>query len=280
MSDVFISYAEEDRDRAREVAMRLTREGWSVFWDRTIPVGSIWDDILERELNTAKVIVVLWSKASVGSEWVRIEASVGAERKILAPVFLESATIPVRFKLSQTANISDWKSGASDTEGMQSLVDAVCRIGNLRIKRNTQTNKFSGEKYIEKPSEKVEKTKIVEIIKPEITDKIKDIDGNEYGIVTIGNQIWMAENLRTTKFNDGTPIPLVTNHEAWYKLNSPGYCWYDNDEKKYRDVYGALYNWYAVNTGKLCPKGWHVPSDAEWTELITFLGGEMPQAAK
>ncbi|SEW28418.1 major paralogous domain-containing protein [Chitinophaga sp. YR573] len=101
-------------------------------------------------------------------------------------------------------------------------------------------------------------------------ETIKDIDGNVYRTVTIGTQVWMAENLKTTRYNDGTEIPLVTEQSAWYNLNAPGYCWYNND----RNIYGALYNWYALNTGKLCPPGWHIPSDDEWAILIAYLGGD------
>jgi uncharacterized protein (TIGR02145 family) len=91
-----------------------------------------------------------------------------------------------------------------------------------------------------------------------------DIDGNVYKTVKIGNQVWLAENLKTSKYNDGSAIPLVTDLIAWENLETPGYCWYGNNEAEYKNTYGALYNWYAVNTGKLAPKGWHVSSDAEW----------------
>jgi uncharacterized protein (TIGR02145 family) len=110
---------------------------------------------------------------------------------------------------------------------------------------------------------------------PAITySKLTDQDGNTYKIVTIGTQVWMAENLKTTRCNDNTPIPLVADSVKWISLNTPGYCWYDNDANANRATYGALYNWYAINTGKLCPKGWHVPSNEEWITLRTYLGGE------
>ena len=101
---------------------------------------------------------------------------------------------------------------------------------------------------------------------------IADVDENEYTTTKIGEQVWMAENLATTKYNDGTTIPNVTSDSQWADLSAPAYCWYDNDEASYKDTYGALYNWYAVETGKLCPDGWHVPSDEEWKELEMFLG--------
>jgi uncharacterized protein (TIGR02145 family) len=109
-------------------------------------------------------------------------------------------------------------------------------------------------------------------------DKITDVDDNVYTSVTIGSQVWMAENLKTTKYNDGNEI--LGTGEAWAGTDTGAYCWYDNDVLTYKNVYGALYNWYAVNTGKLCPKGWHVPSDAEWTTLTTFLGGDLVAGGK
>ena len=84
----------------------------------------------------------------------------------------------------------------------------------------------------------------------------------------------MKENLKTTKFNDGKAIPLVTDDKDWGALTTPAYCWYKNDAKVNKNTYGALYNWYTVNTNKLCPKVWHVPTDGEWMTLITNLGGE------
>lgn len=106
------------------------------------------------------------------------------------------------------------------------------------------------------------------------TGTVTDIGSNIYNIVTIGTQIWMAENLKTTKYKDGTAIPLATDGSAWAALETPGYSWYNNDSTTYNATYGALYNWYTVSTGILCPTGWHVPSDAEWTTLITYWGGE------
>ncbi len=105
-------------------------------------------------------------------------------------------------------------------------------------------------------------------------ESVTDIDGNVYNTVTIGTQVWMAENLKTTKLNDGDEIPLVTGNSQWTNLTTPGFCFQDNDEATYKDDYGALYNWWAVNTNKLCPAGWHVPSSTEISELITILGGE------
>jgi uncharacterized protein (TIGR02145 family) len=105
------------------------------------------------------------------------------------------------------------------------------------------------------------------------TGIITDFDGNIYYTVTIGTQLWMKENLKTTRYNDGTGIPFVTDNSEWGNLTTAGYCWYNNDPGVYKDTYGALYNGYAVSTGKLCPSGWHVPTDAQLTALTDCLGG-------
>jgi Fibrobacter succinogenes major domain (Fib_succ_major). len=115
---------------------------------------------------------------------------------------------------------------------------------------------------------------------------ITDIDGNTYNTIGIGSQLWMAENLKTTRYADGTFIPLVNTQTTWNALNetSKAYCWY-NDNISNKDIYGALYTWAAAMNGAdssntkpsgvqgVCPTGWHLPSDAEWIELETYLGG-------
>ncbi len=107
--------------------------------------------------------------------------------------------------------------------------------------------------------------------KDDESSEIKDQDGNVYTSVTVGTQVWLVENLNTTKYKDGATIPLVTGDTEWGNLSTPGYCWVFNNQAAYGTIYGALYNWYAVNTGKLCPAGWHVPTDAEWTTLENYL---------
>lgn len=103
---------------------------------------------------------------------------------------------------------------------------------------------------------------------------VTDVDGNVYHTVMIGDQEWMVENLKTTKFDDGVLIPQVTDSVTWRSVNTPGYCWLNNDSCTHRTPYGALYNWYAVNTGKLAPKGWHVPTNLDIAKLFSFLEGD------
>jgi len=103
-------------------------------------------------------------------------------------------------------------------------------------------------------------------------DIIFDTEGNKYKTIGIGTQIWMAENLRATRLKDYTAILKLNDSLEWATTSYPGYCWYNNDTQ-FKVPYGALYNWYAVNTGKLCPTGYHIPSEDEWKALVNRLGG-------
>jgi len=107
---------------------------------------------------------------------------------------------------------------------------------------------------------------------------VADIEGNIYKTVAIGTQIWMAENLKTTKYNDDAAIPNITEANDWIALTTDAYCWAQIGETSYMPLYGALYNWYAVETGKLCPTGWHVPTDAEYSTMEISLGMTSAQA--
>lgn len=113
---------------------------------------------------------------------------------------------------------------------------------------------------------------------------IADADGNVYNTITIGSQTWMKENLKTTQFSDGTVIPPVIGRIDWYYLSGPGYCWYDNSADNLA-AYGALYSWFTIDARSnghknICPSGWHVPTDTEWSSLISYLGGDSAAVGK
>jgi uncharacterized protein (TIGR02145 family) len=108
---------------------------------------------------------------------------------------------------------------------------------------------------------------------------VTDLEGNNYKTIKAGTQIWMAENLKSTMLNDGTEISHITGSAIWRDLEAPGYCWYNNDITN-STVYGALYNGYSVNTGKLCPVGWHVPATDEWQLLREFLTDTISDVCK
>ncbi len=107
-----------------------------------------------------------------------------------------------------------------------------------------------------------------------LDDQLRDADGNVYKTVRIGNQVWMAENLRTTKYADGSPIPEVRDNDAWKDNSNPAMCWPNNDKASYSKTYGALYNWEVVNTERLAPPGWRIPTREDFDELVEFAGAK------
>lgn len=124
MADVFISYASEDRDLASELARALGAAGRSVWWDRKIIAGQAFDQAIEHELETAKSVVVLWSKHSIASEWVKNEAAVAAERGVLIPALIESVKLPIEFRRRQTADLIGWN-GDPAHSGFQGLCEGI-----------------------------------------------------------------------------------------------------------------------------------------------------------
>jgi uncharacterized protein (TIGR02145 family) len=171
-------------------------------------------------------------------------------------------------KVSNNIQTVDEKTSKMDYKGTQATVDMSYSTGD-RLKLTGISGKYTTI-IVDVPTT----SKLVTFTFIECTDG----DGNNYPVIQIGTgkslpQIWMAGNLKTTKFKDGTtPIPNVTGDAAWGVLSTPAYCWYNNEVAN-KTTYGALYNWYTVSTGNLCPTGWHVPSDTEWATFTDYLGG-------
>lgn len=113
-----------------------------------------------------------------------------------------------------------------------------------------------------------------------VNNTITDIDGNVYHFITIGTQTWLVENLKTTRYRNGDSIPNITDETQWSNMTTGAYCNYDNNALN-SDTYGRLYNWFVVNDSRyICPSGWHIPSDADWTILVNYLGGESVAGGK
>jgi TIR domain len=139
MADVFISYAGEDRDRVGPLAHALEAQGWSVWWDRHIVAGQTFDQVIERELTSAKSIVTLWSTSSVASEWVRNEAGVAAERGVLVPALIDRVALPLEFRRKQTVDLVGWD-GSTTHEGFQALCRGIASAhGGVPPPRETTT---------------------------------------------------------------------------------------------------------------------------------------------
>lgn len=108
MSDIFISYKSEEKEKAKIIAEALEHKGFSVWWDRFIPPGRTLDEVIEEELNASNCVVVLWSNKSIKSDWVRTEAYEGKKRKILVPILIEDVQPPLAFRLIEAAKLIDW----------------------------------------------------------------------------------------------------------------------------------------------------------------------------
>jgi hypothetical protein len=132
MANVFLSYAAEDRVRVWAVAEALSRSGWTVWWDRTIPPGSTFDEVIEEALARAQCVVVLWSKASVASHWVKAEAAEGAERQILVPVLLDAVKIPLEFRRLQAADLTAWQGDRGDRE-FQKFLKSISSVAPITL---------------------------------------------------------------------------------------------------------------------------------------------------
>jgi hypothetical protein len=127
MADVFISYASEDRERAGKIAAALSAHGWSVWWDRKIIAGQVFDNAIERELESAKSVVVLWSRHSIQSEWVKNEASFAAERGVLVPALIDEVKLPLEFRRKQTADLTGWRDDPLHG-GLRSLCEGIAAL--------------------------------------------------------------------------------------------------------------------------------------------------------
>ena len=131
MSDIFLSYASEDLTRIRPLVQFLMQQGWAVWWDRTIPLGKTYDQVIEEALDAARCVVVVWSQAFIASHWVRTEAEEGRQRGILVPVMIDSGVrLPLGFRLLQTALLLDWSDLASHPEFAR-LVQAITTLLGL-----------------------------------------------------------------------------------------------------------------------------------------------------
>src|ERR1700693_3159934 len=127
MAEIFVSYASSDREHARQIAELLAARGYTVWWDRTIPPGRVFDEVIQDALNAARCVVVLWSKASVASNWVKAEAGEAAARGILVPALIGDVALPIEFKRIQSANLVGWDGKPGDAE-LNNLLASVDRL--------------------------------------------------------------------------------------------------------------------------------------------------------
>jgi hypothetical protein len=129
MADIFISYAKKDREKVEPIALALMEQGWSVFWDRNIPGRRTWDEVIEEELDTAKCVVVVWTKISVKSRWVRVEAKEGLNKNILIPVSIEDVKAPLLFRPIQSVRLTIWHNESNYQQFVKLISDLSPILG-------------------------------------------------------------------------------------------------------------------------------------------------------
>ena len=204
--------------------------------------------------------------------WSEVWSFTIQKDKVATPTF---NPLPGTYTTSQNVTISCSTSGATihyTTNGIDPTdSDLSVSSGSAITISGTTTLKSRASKSGWSPSDVVSGTYII---------TLTDIDGNIYKIVTIGVQVWMAENLKVIRYRNGDAIPNITDETAWSSLTTGAYCNYNNNSSHVA-VYGRLYNWYAVNDNRnIAPAGWHVPNDAEWQILVDYLGGDATAGGK
>ena len=202
MSDIFISYAKEDRGKAKDIAEALKQQGFSVWWDRSIPPGETFDTVIEDALDAANCVIVLWSKTSVSSDWVKIEASEGKQRGILIPVLIErDVRIPLVFRRIQAADLRDWE-GKLPHPGFDNLLKVVAGILGRPVQPSQKTNEVR-----DREPEKVQ----ISIEEPEKIAKQGNSIGMKFTLIP-ADEFYMGSG----EYDVGNPVHKV-------KINNPFY---------------------------------------------------------
>jgi formylglycine-generating enzyme len=240
MADIFISYAKEDREQAAAVTKALGSLGWQVFWDRDIPLGKTWDEVIEKAIEAAGCMLVLWSRNSVASEWVRAEAEEGLQRKILIPVLIEEAKIPLRFRPLQAASLVDWREDPSYL-GFKQLVQAIAQmIGAPPPREKQEATKSEVDVIAEPPKTVLPKPKPTEAAKVEVT-------------------IAKPDYLQTTEVSQGQWKKVMGDKDSPWRRKACG------DDCPVESVSWEDAQRFIEKLNQLeKTKGYHLPSEAEW----------------
>ncbi len=242
-------------------------------------VGKLYIDNIYRETITVGAVktysdlttgVHAIRIASTPTEWTEKIMIISGQTTYITADIVEEKPITTGTLIINSTNIT--AKLYIDDIYYQTLIIGNNTISNLE--KGTYTLK--ADTWTETATITANKTTTVTATKIEYKT-IKDGDGNIYTTVTIGKQVWLKENLKTTKYNDGTAITNVTDNTKWASLTTAAYCWYDNNATTYKATYGALYNWYAVDKASngnknICPTGYHVPTDDEWKTLEKYCG--------
>ncbi len=284
--DIFLSYSGIDRKKIIPLIKAFESKGWAVWWDQEIPTGRTFDEYIEEILGLSKVVVVVWSKYSVKSRWVRTEANEGLKREVLFPLKIEAVEPPIAFRLVQTADFSNWDEAVLNAflknieqklrgrhkeipkiysykqkhsfskylsfAGLFVLVTLlswyiISDNGSSKTDPNTDNNHIAQPQQLEIQTPK----DTVELVQKPVIDygSIKDRSGIIYRTVTLNGKTWLADNL--SLMVDG----------SWCFAETSSNC----------RKFGRLYNWdAALASCKLLGRNWRLPTDREWKDLADY----------
>ena len=227
--------------------------------------------LLSLEIGVGKNVFGFFQDINwaISPSYLKIEYDPSGGSNYLMTQINEFLSVPYALLSASSGNNTPGPQGVKGEKGDVGPIGPQGADGpplNIQVSNLGDTLKFSNGNYVIIPGIS------------RINKQVKDIDGNVYKAYSIGKQIWMAENLRVTKLNDGSIIPNISSPNEWVNTKSKAYCFFNNNNQNISN-YGLLYNYYAISS-KLCPSGWHVPSDSDWNMLIDYLGGELNAGTK
>lgn len=187
MSDIFLSYKSEDRERAKSIAVILEQQDFSVWWDRDIPIGRSVDQFIVEKLYEANCVIVLWSRKSVESDWVKDEADEGKKRGILFPVLIDDVDIPLGFRRIQTARLIDWKGELSHPDFERLLKSVAEKLGKTKVPEEKDGIKKEMKNTIKKYSRKSKNLKYPVMMTPSEKALFQALEDEKWDWRTIGS---------------------------------------------------------------------------------------------
>ena len=234
MSDIFISYSRIDRVRVKIMAEAFERQGWSVWWDPEIQPGDIWDEVIEEALDTAKCVVVVWSKNSVKSRWVRVEANSAADRENLIPVKIDDVNPPLRFRMIQIARLVDWD-GISCHREFEKVLESVSALAGSPVKSRQSKTRPEREHIAELPSRPRRKTKQVFRSEPttlSLDDVISMLKKKNLFNSTVNKDCKeFANDFNIKEYNGDKVVIDFTSELMWQQSGSTNYMKYEKTKQ-------------------------------------------------
>jgi formylglycine-generating enzyme required for sulfatase activity len=221
MADIFISYAKKDRSRVEPLAKALEDQGWSVFWDRAIPGGKTWDEVIEEELDTAKCVVVVWSNISKSSRWVRAEAEEGLKRGILVPVSIEDTNIPLLFRPIQSVRLIHWQEDPNHPQ-FEKLISDLSPILGPSPRKVKEAEQLCAEEEKRRKEQELKRKTEDERERRELRAKVKTDKPEPDEKATIESVAYTSrKRVNALKFGAVVGVILLIIVSIWWFISKP-----------------------------------------------------------